>query len=279
MTKKFLYLFIVATTFTACYQDVEGCLDVNASNLDLDADFACLNDDCCTYPTLSLSVTHRYNGEEIRTDSFYRDAANNQFRLNRLRYYWTELVLNEADGDVITPVDSVEFGLVPSLGDTTFQLLNDNLVLISTATSESQNFGVFRGADGSVSITGKLGVEGLYSQVFPASAPANHPLNFQEDRMYYNQDSNYLQLKLEYDLIQGSDTLSREINVLGAQDMVLLFPGIVTIPRGINVTVFVDAETDILLNGIDLAADNDEIVNQLIANAPVMWTVTELLGN
>lgn len=278
MLQRIIAFSFLLAAFTSCYQDVEGCLDFNANNLDLDADFACL-DDCCTYPTLGMSVTHLYEGEALRTDTFYRDAANNQFRLTRLRYYWTELVLNEESGDVVVPVDSVEFGLVLSPGDTVFQLLNDNLVLISSATDALQEFGVFRGAEGSVSITGKLGVDGLYSQVFPASAPANHPLGFQEDRMYYTQDSNYLQLKLEYDIIQGSDTINKEVNVLGVQQLELDFFGTVAIPRGFNVTVAVEAEVAALLNGIDLTADNEPIVNQLIVNAPAMWTVTALTGN
>lgn len=279
MSLKSLYFIGLCLLCTACYQDVEGCLDVNASNLDLDADFSCPNNDCCTYPSLSLAVTQLLNGERIRSDSFYRDAANNQYRLNLLRYYLTELVLNEANGNVVTPVDFVEFGLVSPAGDTSFQLLNDNLVLISSASSSSQSFGNFLGAEVSQSLSGKLGVDGLYRQVFPASAPANHPLSFQANRMHYGRDSSYLQLKLEYELIQGADTLRRAVNVLGTQEVVLLFPGNYAIPRGVNVTIEVEAELAILLSGIDLAGENSSIVNQLIANAPAMWTVTDLVGN
>ena len=75
-----------------------------------------------------------------------------------------------------------------------------------------------------------------------------------------------------------SSVMSRTCSVRH-QGLDLTFPAIFTIPRGVNVSVAVDAETATLLNGIDLTANDESIIQQLLANAPVMWTVTDLTDN
>ncbi len=49
---------VIALVFflAGCYEPKEGCLDPQAVNYDVTADEACA--DCCTWPSLRLSVKH-----------------------------------------------------------------------------------------------------------------------------------------------------------------------------------------------------------------------------
>ncbi|MEM9835570.1 MAG: MbnP family protein [Bacteroidota bacterium] len=271
------YPIILLSLLTSCYQEVSGCLDVNATNFDLDADFAC-PDDCCNYPTLGVAVTHNYADQSLRTDTFYLDAQNNPFRISRLRYYWSELQLDQLVGEAVVPVDSVEMGLLTSTGDTVFQNLNNNIVLVNSTSSATQTFGTFRSVATSTGLSGRIGLRNEYASVIPSTVPTGNPLFLQEGKMHFGSDSNFVQLKLEYDLIEGSDTTSKTINVIGDQALIFPFVNPLEIPQGFNLTVRLTADVSSLLNGIDLASMESEIADQLAQNAPFIWTVTSVEG-
>jgi len=260
---------------SACYENVEGCLDVNAANYDLDADVPC-PDDCCTFPNLGVEVNHFWQGEALRTDTFYRDAANNEFRFTRLRYYWSELTLRLADGSSLFPQDSVEAGLLGTSGDTVFQFVDDNLVLLASTSSADQSIGVLRVDQAATGLDGTLGLTGTYRDIVPSTLPSGHALNFQDGQLHIGSDTAYLQLKLEYDLISGGDTIARAINVPGSQSLSLDFGGGFTLPRGFDIIVSTAAETATLLNGLDLSGSDEELATALATNAVGSWFVVEL---
>lgn len=277
--RSLLFLLISLAScliLTACYEDVVGCLDVNASNYDLDADEGCPNNNCCTYPTINTSVTHFYAGEALRTDTFYQDAAGNLFRLSLLRYYWSELSLETDDGSLLTPVDSVEFGLVPTLGDTITTTLNNNLVLVSSANSDRLAIGEFRTALNVQSLQGRLGLRDAYQTVAPETVASDQALAFQAGRMHFGLDTGFVQLKLEYDLIEGLDTLAKTVNVFGDQALSLDFPFIYSLPSGFDIEVLVNSEVSNLLQDVDLSLSSEVIADLLAANALNMFSVTEL---
>lgn len=64
---------------SGCLEPVEGCLDVRAENFRADADENC----CCTWPRLTLVVTHQVDGEVHDPASAYTNAAGESWRLVR----------------------------------------------------------------------------------------------------------------------------------------------------------------------------------------------------
>lgn len=261
---------------TACYEDVEGCLDPAATNYALSADLPCPNNGCCTYPSLRFSLSSRWEGEVLR-DSFYPDAFGNRFRLEQLRFYWSDIRIDTPDGQSITPTDSIAMGL-RSNGDTLFRNLNNNLALFSSRSTASRSVGTIGAVTSSTGFSARLGLADDYQQVLPSTLPTNHPLYFQEGRLYYGADTGFVQLKLQYELLSGPDTLARSIEVFGSQPFALPFNTTLAFPRGFNVLARVTADLPLLLNSVNLAAPEAEIANQLANNAPFIFTVTELLG-
>jgi len=65
-----LGLFVLLCITFACNTRQEGCLNPDASNFDLDAERAC--DACCTFPTLTCTLSQKWDGDNfIPTDTFF----------------------------------------------------------------------------------------------------------------------------------------------------------------------------------------------------------------
>jgi len=64
---------------------VEGCLDINASNFDLNADRACT--DCCTYPSLFLTLSQKWADSNFFLTDTLLDIHDHPYRINDLKYY------------------------------------------------------------------------------------------------------------------------------------------------------------------------------------------------
>ncbi len=261
----------------ACYENVEGCLDPAAINYDLAADEACSANACCNYPSLRFALTTTWGGEPLVSDSFYQDAFSNRFQLSRLRYYFSEIGVVNTAGDILYPMDSLEMGIA-SNGDTLFSNRSNNLALFTSRSSASRSLGVLASAPEATAFTALLGLGEAYQAVLPATLPTNHPLYFQEGRMYYGPDSGFVQLKLEYLLISGPDTLARSVEVFGRQPISLPFGTTLVFPKGFHVLARLEAELSLLLNSVNLADANASIAARLSSNASGMFRVRELVG-
>jgi len=272
----FFPLCLLLSLLTSCYEPVEGCLDVNAENYELEADDPCPNDGCCNYPTFSLSVSPLWNGSSLRTDTFYQDNFNNEFRLTRFRYYWSELSL-ELAGDA-TPLvlqDTMEFGVLTETGDTTFQNLNSNLILIDHPGSTNLSVGNFRSVGTISSLTGQVGLRGDYRSVVPGTLSSSHPLANQEGRMHFRGDSSYVQMKLEYDIVVGSDTASRVVNVFGNQELNIPILNGFAMPLGTDFSLSFSLELASLLDGINLGEDEVSLAEDLETVSTSNWIFDE----
>lgn len=265
-------LLLFALLFSSCYEDVEGCLDVNATNYDLDADIIC-PDDCCEYPELSIRFRHTYDGEPLSSDRFYIDGAGNQFRINQLRYYWSDVQLLTANGDSIEPQSELQIGLVNSAGDTILEIVNNNLALVQFGRTAATSLGSFRTEETVSGLVLQSGVEENYQRAAPSTAPNNHPLAFQEGRLHYGLDTGYVQLKLEYDFIEGEDTTASVINTFSNQPIFLDFGAPILLPRGFDVAVTVETDVAALLGNLNLGDDTSFLAEEIVGRIPFIFRV------
>lgn len=271
--KNTLLVIVCLFALPSCYEDVEGCLNVNATNYDLDADIAC-TDNCCTFPSLSLSVTHKYGEAPLRQDSFYVDAANHQFRINRLRYYWSDVKLITSNNDSIEPTEALSVDIIQASGETVTNSINDNLALVSSVNNNQYNLGNFQTPTTFSGLSFLLGIEDGYQRIAPASAPDNHPLNFQEDRLYYGVDTGYVQFKLEYDIVIGNDTTSKVIQAFDNQPLQINFVTPALISAGTNALISAEADISLLLQQLDLNANEESLANTLTQRFPAIFNLS-----
>lgn len=81
---------LILISINGCNTRIQGCLDVNAANFNLNAEQSC--DGCCTYPSLSLSLTQKWGERNFSTMDTLYDIDGKAYKLNSLVYFlsdWT----------------------------------------------------------------------------------------------------------------------------------------------------------------------------------------------
>ncbi len=113
----FLTLVAGLLLLTGCVTRERGCLDIAASNFDLDADQAC--DDCCVYPVATLTLTQQYDGFNFRISDTLYDTNGSPYKIRDMKYIlsswsWTDdhqrytvdsVGFTCATGEVVIPSD------------------------------------------------------------------------------------------------------------------------------------------------------------------------------
>jgi len=102
-----LILLFTSIMMVGCNIKQEGCLDIAAENFDLNADKSC--DGCCTYPSVSVSLSQKWNSENFNIDTSvtYPDIHGLQYKIIDLRYLLSSFVWIDEDGEMYT-IDSSE---------------------------------------------------------------------------------------------------------------------------------------------------------------------------
>lgn len=90
---------------SACNTRIEGCLESNAENFDLNAELPC--DGCCTYPSMGLTLSQKWGDENFNNADTLYDIHDKPYKIEDLRYFLTTWSWTNAEGDLFT-VDSIE---------------------------------------------------------------------------------------------------------------------------------------------------------------------------
>lgn len=95
---------LLVLVISGCNTRIEGCLQANAENFDLNAEKPC--DGCCTFPSMGLLLSQKWNERNFaNTDTLY-DIHGVSYKISDLRYFLT--AWSWVDGEDVTyTVDSV----------------------------------------------------------------------------------------------------------------------------------------------------------------------------
>lgn len=96
-------LCFVLQLLYACNTRVEGCLDVDAQNFDLDADRAC--DGCCKYPPILLSLSQKWDQENFNTKDTFFDVNLRPYKILDLKFVLSSFSWWDVNGQSYT-IDS-----------------------------------------------------------------------------------------------------------------------------------------------------------------------------
>lgn len=195
MKKTQLLSLLCLALLTACYEPKEGCTDAAATNLDLDADEACM--DCCTYPELRLSLLHSVvlpgGSTKFTPNAVYYDGANQPFRFKSIRFYLSNIRLIRADGSEVGVSDEIELDLFDPSGMPRKGTVEDNFLLTNAAFDQTYVIGQFRQTGNTFTkVRFAIGIEGLGNEAIPDSLPTDYPLGRIEEGLHFNQDSGYV---------------------------------------------------------------------------------------
>lgn len=200
VVNTFLVIFLSNFIF-GCFKPVEDCLDIRATNFKADADENC----CCTWPELSLSVTHNM-GELLHSPQDTYSTANGEtYRLIDATIILSDFKLYFAGGGVTTMLDTI----LLAKSDGTSSYFPDDIVVLERSKS-TVAIGSFLGSGQLDSFSFLIGLPENLEQIQPESFPADHPLR-STTYPIWDISSGYADLRTIHVPIPGTDTVFWEL--------------------------------------------------------------------
>lgn len=172
-------IVLAILTFGACYEPIEGCLDIGATNFAVNADRPCL--DCCTYPTVRMRFQHAsvYADTVVNfrlQDSVYFDAGGNPYRVADFRFFLSELRLVRPDGSEVQLENRIAARVFRPGGALEPDSIDNDIILVRPPLTTFYDLGTLRAAGAFRSLRFRIGIAGLAASVDPESLPPSHPL-------------------------------------------------------------------------------------------------------
>jgi hypothetical protein len=275
----FLFVFL-----QSCYEDREGCLDLDATNFDVTADFECA--DCCTYPSLSISFSHKIHPSDTSSTTFFLNSVYlvppdsvSLLKIKKVFFYLSDIQLIAADGSLVNVEDSIEVGYSLTPGDTLFKEVTDNYVYATRPVLAARTVGNI-GAMGSFQgIQFRVGLKDESRDYLPNTVPSGHPLAFQSDSLNWNEADKYAYQYWEFyrDTMDVDSTVIR-ITAPNSNFIQLYEP--FELKRGFDVAIILRIDYLKWWEGIDPKnQDLESIKNALVANLPEAFSISSIESN
>ena len=263
--RRWLSLLLFPLLIAGCGEDIEGCLDPQATNFDPSADVSC----CCEYPQLALKLSYK----NCSTDSLsfvlnfpYDDDYGNVYMVNDLRFYLSDFELVRPDNSVVTVTDALEVLL--SNGDLT--TLKDDFCIVRNSVFK-YNIGTTNVSGDFTKIRFKVGLDSIASQVNPQDLETTHPLHA-DFGMFANDNYTYNKIAII------ADTASAVVSTYNVNSTVVEIElnHDFTINSGFDTEIKVNADLRGLMNTIDFQNDDyDTIISKIIANTSGIFSIAE----
>ncbi|KAA3624343.1 MAG: hypothetical protein DWQ02_23185 [Bacteroidetes bacterium] len=278
---KFFFQVIVLVGLTGCYEKQEGCLDIRATNFDLEADISC--EDCCEYPDLKLKFLHRQVEPDTVysigfADSVYYDGVSNPFRINALRYYISNIRVVDSDGSEARINETID---ISKIGGSVVTF-TDDFLLVNGNLSTSLTAGSFSTIKTYNKVRFFIGLDNELEGVDPSTLPDNHVLAVNQDSSMFDfQNGHYLMANHEiYTDTTAIDTIPRVMEILlwyGPVEMELEFPESITLPEGfdLEITIQVDAPSWFETSDVRTISD-DQFFTNIVSKLSESFSVIDV---
>ena len=260
----FLFLLFLSVFTWSCYEQKEGCLDVLATNFQLDADVDCCRKNeecCCQYPKLITSIKHEYDGTNLASGRVYHTESGQPFFIQSIRFLVSGIKLQTDDRE-ISIIDSLE--IIDANGQ--LQVVPNDFTVFSSA-SFSYTIGDFTEPGDYTDMHFLLGLGPSMSTADPNQFDADHPLGLGSASI---RDS--IGDLLLYDIAWIPDTISMEVEHLQAKADHLIpisVPLEGSKPAGASITIPLVIDYTKWFNKLDLALDPIEVRKQKILDGMV----------
>lgn len=281
-----IVLFLLAVVcLSGCYEPSPGCLDTRATNFALDADEAC--PDCCTFPKLRVRFDNvwSYSGEMValRLDTFYLDANNNPFRLQRIRFYWSDLELRLTNGETLTITDSIDLSIANGTDTSMITVRDDYLFADIDRATRSITLNTVAPSGVLASLAATLGIKQPVNSAVTTSVSNSHPLAPKAGQMNLGADVGYLFAKIEYfQDTTAIDTVPRIINIYGSdflRELQLDLPTPMAFIEGFDPVLVIQNDVSRWFSGINVRqADTTALKNQFVDNLTQSFRLLEVLA-
>lgn len=264
--KKILFFIPFLIFIWSCNEEIEGCLDPEASNFDPSADVSC----CCEYP--QFGVRFSYNNYDIDTTAFsinttYNDAANNPYSVNDISIYLSDFELIKTDNSVVRTEDSIEI----QLQDGTIGSYIDDVIILKTNVFQ-YDIGTIQNSGNYQSLRFKVGLNGIFSQTNPDSVVTTSPLSIAND---LHNGTEYIFTEVE--MIKDTSNVFNISTYQITQDVIQIELNYnYTITAGFDKTLQINADLKKIFENIDFRNETDAAVRQkIIDNIATIFIIVE----
>lgn len=261
-------------TLMACYEDQEGCLDVSASNFDVDADIDCCEEEdcCCEYPQLTLEVSHRLLASDtinnfLQLNSPLTIDSSYYFAIENIRFYLTNLhLINSASGTIIGVEEEINLNVLNVDGNVESITVEDNFTII-----KRNNFSYRLGTLPKTNVftydqvSFDIGIAGSVNNTLIDSTFIGHPLHTTPDSLQISATEGYI----FNEIVLYRDTFSTTMaDTLAIQELV---PINLTLIEPLNLKRGFDHAVNLRINylewfkGINFVVDTKTDIEEKVA--------------
>jgi len=242
--------------FSTCYEPTNGCLDIRASNYSIDADDPC-EDDCCQFPSLSLTVCTVYDTSSFLRNTNYITDLGDTILVDQMYLILSDFIL-AGRLENYEVIDSFDYN-----ADGTYER-NDPIVvqLVGNTTTRIGDIVV---RDSLESWEVRIG---LQSEIDDASNSfsANEDLQELVDSLYINSDNAFEFFRVEFstiaqDTVQYTSAVSGQVNMFDKT-----FITSQGINYGSNVVLTMQMDVKELFDGINFATIDSTALSERFAN-------------
>ncbi|MEO7607664.1 MAG: MbnP family protein [Saprospiraceae bacterium] len=177
----------------ACYTKKEGCLNPEATNLDVSADRDCGG--CCIFPVLKLDFKHRIDTSRLELNKSFANDVGDTFQIHSFKFYLSDFELEDLNGEVFFIKDTIQLKHFPGTAAEPVLIFPRNVLLVSQ-DQLSGTLGTLSGVKIFQKLRFKVGLNPEINATWPGAAKSGSALYFQADSMYRQEISSYLYAKL-----------------------------------------------------------------------------------
>lgn len=262
----------------SCESPTRGCLDIEATNLDVSADKPC-KDDCCTYPDLICNVNQVFDGQSWVQDNLYQNDHGDSFRIKSVAFYLSGFQLSKGGTDyrITDTVTMKVFGTNP--GDTLEEKFIDDYVLVKRFPV-AQTVGRFKPSGVFDQFQCQLGLEPASNNIVPRYAPLSHPLQKQSDSLWLNQDDKFVWMQIvlnkNTDAAAVPDTLRFTAADFGGVPFKITSTAALEHVTGFNFNFILLVDYGQMFSGIDFANTGSAVwKSKILANLSTTFDVSQ----
>lgn len=284
--RPYIIIILFSLFFTSCYEPVEGCLDRSATNFDLDADEQCL--DCCTYPSLKIQFDNKWNFPDtlaaFSTDSVFHDALDKPFRIERIRFYWSNYHLEMDGGTTLPTTDLIDLKIPDGTDTATINVVDHFLLADISSSKSSLTLGSIEPEGILYGLSTDFGIARPENSAITSELATSHALAPQIGKMNYGSEIGYVFAKIElYRDTISTDTIPVVVNIHGdtaLRSLYLPLPVPVILIEGFNPLLVIETDFSKWFEGIDIRnSDTTTLQTQIVNNIAESFTLKEIYAD
>ncbi len=248
------FLFIGLLSFVSCYEDVEGCLDIQAVNYNAAADAEC--ESCCSYPQLEFNDMTRFDTLSFSRNTKYAIGGPDTLVIHDIYLLLSDFSLQGENQEYsVTDMHAYD-GSLDEI---------DDLVFVDF-TSSTSNIGTLIANDSILTMSFQVGLLDAIDD------KDNDFSNLAEvetliDSMYYDASDRLEFFRLDFSSLLGQDTTHYLVNVSGQNNVFSeTFDFNTNIDRGENIVISLDIDIFKLFLGIDFNSMSSDLIREAIEN-------------